>query len=167
MSGHRKAALALHALGRDDRAMVLAALPDADQRILRAHLDELAELGFDASTAEIALRDTCDPTPHEAIAAADPDDILHIVGNEPAALIGVLLNAGPWAWEAAFLARLPAHLRLRLETCRADETQRGQRRAAFVVDAVARALPAGAVEGQPAKRVPFSTIRTWFGTWKR
>jgi hypothetical protein len=52
MSGHRQAALALHALSPRDQGLILAELPETDQDTLRTYLAELKELGFDGTPIE-------------------------------------------------------------------------------------------------------------------
>lgn len=166
MSGHRKAALALHALAPKDRALILADLPAADQRVLRDYLDELAGLGFDAATVDAVLADRPAATPRERVAAAAAPDILRVLANEPLSVVQALLQAGPWLWEPALLAALPGHLRVRLETARGSGPASAPARAAFVVGAVADALLAnGATPPAPPPR--FGGLRNWIFPWRR
>jgi hypothetical protein len=166
VSGHRKAALALHALAPEDRESVLAELPDADRRIVRGYLDELAELGFDPATIGDVLGEHPAPVGRERVDAADAADILRVVGAEPASFLGALLDAGPWRWEAALLAALPGQVRVRLAAQRAHGGNVAPARAAFVVGAVAEAL--GALGAGPRKEtVRVSGLRKWFALWTR
>ena len=52
MSGHRQAAIALHAVSAADRRLILAELPAADRVTLTVYLRELKELGFDGADAD-------------------------------------------------------------------------------------------------------------------
>lgn len=166
MSGHRKAALALHALAREDQEAVLAELPDADRRTVRSYLDELAELGFDPAAIDDVLGDRPAPVGRDLVDAADAADILRVVGAEPAGFIGALLGAGPWRWEAALLAALPGQVRVRIEAQRAREQHAAPARAAFVVGAVARAL--GTHGGGPRRETGrVSGPRKWWAPWTR
>lgn len=167
VSGHRQAALALHALAPEDCNFILADLPQADQRILRGYLGELAELGFDAVTVDAVLADRAEPTRRDLIDGADANHVLRVLGNEPASLMLALLSAGPWQWEMALLSRLPGHVRVRIETERRAASSPATARDAFVIHAVADALKAsGAAKHlEPSTRVP--RLQKWIKSWRR
>jgi hypothetical protein len=166
MSGHRKAALALHALTPEDQALILAGLPTADQRLLNTYLDELAELGFDARAVDTALSDRPSPAPRDRVAAAAADDILRVLGNEPLGLVRALLDAGPWQWESALLSAMPGPMRAHLQTGSTAERP-APAREAFILRAVAEALQASdaAIPTVSRARVPF--LRNWIKSWYR
>ena len=167
MSGHRRAALALHGLVLEDRELVLAELQEGDQRQLRGYLDELEELGFGGVAVNEALADEPPSSAAQAVAAASADAILRAVEGEPASFVCVLLGAQSWPWEAVFLAALPAHLRLRVEVMR-TEGRPAAARDAFVVGAVARALGGQRAMQRPAGTpVRFGNIVKWLRSWKR
>jgi hypothetical protein len=168
VSGHRKAALALHALASEDRDAVLAELPEADRHVLRAHLDELTALGFDPGAIDDVLADRPAAAPRERVDMADVADVLRVVGDEPVSFLAALLHAGPWRWEAALLGALPGHLRVRLEAQRAHESGDAPARAAFVVGAVAEALGRhGGDAGPRAGKGAVARLRKWIAPWTR
>lgn len=164
MSGHRKAALALHALAREDRDAVLAELPDADRRVLRTYLDELAELGFDPAAIDDALGERPAPDSRGRVDAAAAADLLRVVADEPVSFLSALLSAGPWRWEADVLAALAPQVRIRLESQRAKACAGAPARAAFVVGAVADALGAPAARAKPDRA---AGLRNWIKSWTR
>lgn len=119
MSGHRQAALALHAVSKGDQEAVLAELPAADQQVLRAHLQELTALGFDAEVVRLASSEKYENQfgnlPDSVAQDVMPDDhrlvlrrasaalMFEILGHEPASLIAQLLSLEVWPWAADFL----------------------------------------------------------------
>lgn len=183
MSGHRKAALALHALAVEDRDLIFAALPVADAQRLRTLLAELDELGFVPEVTQLALTPAFDELaastradeqsaaqPIALVKAASPDAISAILAHEPASLIGVLLSIERWPWERAFLSGLSGEKRVNVEARRSTAGEAPARRA-YVLDRVAGALRARAnLPDQPA-RPP--RPRRWYGwlngvrSWQR
>jgi hypothetical protein len=139
MTGHRQAAVALHALADTDRALVLAELPDNDQQILRGYLAELDELGFEASeTAEAAstlprAADVFADVPADALADARAVDLHRVLEGEPASLVAQLLSIQPWQWRADYLALQTVTRREQLRNA-APDTAVAPMRAAFLVD---------------------------------
>jgi hypothetical protein len=83
-----------------------------------------------------------------------------------------LLDAQAWPWESAFLAALPAHVRLRLELMRTDAQHASNRpapaRNAYIVEAVAQAL-GQCHAGRNRTAVPSRIVRVIdrLRTWKR
>ena len=114
------------------------------------------------------LADRPAAAPRERVDMADVADLLRVVGDEPVSFLAALLHAGPWRWEAALLAALPGHLRVRLEAQRAQGSGDAPARAAFVVGAVAEAL--GRHDGETGPRTrqgPGARLRKWIGPWTR
>jgi hypothetical protein len=143
MSGHRQAALALHALAPQDRNLILAELPGSDSAVLREYLAELEELGFDAELAVDAFAPSAPepvpaPSPATLLRTATPADMLDAIGHEPASLIGCLLSIEAWPWAPRFLDMLP--LARRAAVRKAIDTAAAPARARFLMEAAAAAL---------------------------
>lgn len=176
MSGHRKAALALHALAVEDRDLILAGLPVADAQRLRKLQAELDELGFVPEVTQLALPPAFEELaasnradeqsaaqPIALVAAASPDQISAILEHEPASLIGLLLSIERWPWERAFLSGLSGEKRVNVEACRSVAGEAPARRT-YVLDSVAAALRARAdLAHQPASS---PRPRRWYGWLK-
>lgn len=146
MSGHRQAAVALHALAESDCDLILAELPAADQATLRGYLRELRELGF-AAGPELgaAAGKAGDPDP---LANADAAAMLAVFAHEPAALLGQFLSLRDWRWGAELLAMLPPSRREQVRAAMAAAMPAPARRR-FLLEAAAQRLadsaaPAGA-----------------------
>lgn len=126
MSGHRHAASVLYGVNVDDREAVLAGLPAPDRRILREHLEELADLGFDPAQMRLATADVAPSAPvparapaaaltaAEQIRGASAAAVGAVLANEPAALVADLLAVEAWPWAGAVGAALPAASRVAL-----------------------------------------------------
>lgn len=150
MNGHKQAAAALHGLSAADQAQVLAELPAADQDILRAHLAELAELGFvpDATRAATA-------TAADRVRAADGAALYAVLSRQPPGLVAQFLNVDAWPAGTALLGLFAP---LQRDQITALRTGRG-----VVPPALARALVeqvAGSLPAVPA--VPWWR-RVWQG----
>lgn len=108
MNGHRQAAIALHSLAEEDRKLVLASLPPADQVVLRDFLSELTELGFDAGQLDEPARAPAGGAmPADAAArvrAASAPTMLAVLEREPASLVAAVLEIEAWPWRAELLA---------------------------------------------------------------
>jgi len=168
VSGHRKAALALHALAPEDQDAVLAELPEADRHVLRTHLDELMALGFDPGAIDDVLADRPAAPPRDRVDMADAADVLRVVGDEPVSFLAALLQAGPWRWETAVLAALPGHVRVRLAAQRVHGSGDAPARTAFVVGAVAEALGRHGGDSRPRTgQGPVARLRKWIAPWTR
>jgi len=144
-SGHRQAAVALHALGPIDRELVLAELADTDRQVLCACLNELDALGFgpaDSAAANALARPDSDP-----LAAARGADVHRLLQHEPAALVAQVLSLQAWRWRADYLA-LQSPARLDQLRAAAPAGAVAPARAAFLSDAVRTRLSA-----QPSRAV--------------
>lgn len=165
MSGHRRAAVALHALAEADRTLILAELPEQDQAVLRDYLNELDELGFDTGAATDLLprqpADAVPPaandTPVDALGAAVAANVNTVLEGEPASLVAQLLSIEPWAWRGDYLALQTAARREQLHAA-APTAAVAPARAAFLRGAVAarlQRLPTRTPATQPAARAPW------------
>lgn len=178
MSGHRQAALALHALGADDQDLILAELPDADQERLRAYLAELTELGFDLPAADsapaparlVSIAKRAPGTPQERVQGADARSMAELLAGEPAGLVAQLLSGGEWPWRAPFMAQLPAARRAQVLAALEAQQAPGPACAAVLVDALAERLERVVhLEEQPAPaaRPAWSRLLAKAGAWTR
>lgn len=135
MSGHKRAAAALHSLSELERESMLRELPAADQEILRAHLRELRELGFEAQpglqlNAEDVRRMTeqepelnLDAQAKSGLHSASARHLLACLEGEPPVLLARLLQAGPWPWQDEFLSLLDVQNRLQVQRFLHDKQQ--------------------------------------------
>jgi hypothetical protein len=194
MSGHRRAAVALHGLHGSDREWMLAELPAPDQRILRGYLKELDALGF---TSELALADDFQPigaalitpvmpaTAHaaenngsnvrEQLQQASALEMLACLQNEPIRLIACFLNLHAWSWRAAFLSLLPGASQLRIRPLLENPAPPAPSMASFLLDAVAARLGTLSVvpaeppvmAGTKTKRRGWRSSEFWTLPWKR
>jgi hypothetical protein len=133
MTGYRQAAVALHALTLEDRASVLAELPEDDRQIVRGYLTELDELGFEPS--ETAAAASTLPRATDALADARAADLHRLLLDEPATLVAQLLSIEPWRWRADYLALQTGVRREQLRAAAPDGAI-APARAAFLADAL-------------------------------
>ena len=134
----RRAALAVHALGPQDRAWLLGRLPPAQRERLVPLLEELQALGIpprrDLLDEAVLRRETqraaVNVEVQEAPAAAprlgyvqqraalahvDASAVAKLLQNEPPGLIAQLLEVQAWPWRQAVLEQLGAVKRRRVE----------------------------------------------------
>lgn len=175
MSGHRQAAVTLHALGADDRRWIMAALEPRDRIILDALLGELSELGFDGALMPLPAP-AAGPAPAPAraggtrtrIRQASAAQMAHVLEPEPVSLVRQVLGIEAWPWHDEFLA-LQSGPRLALLRAGAgrDDTAGAARHASLlsIIDGALAALPAPP-SGAPA-RAPRFTLKHWIGQWTR
>lgn len=142
MNGHRKAALALHAVSPADRVLVLAELPEDDRRVLHGFLGELDALGFESGIVKDALAPQPDSGPCEVIGAASVTTMASVLESEPAALVAALLRIAAWPWADPFLASLPPARRLAVAALLADAPRPGPARDATLLPMLAAAVKA-------------------------
>ena len=114
MSGVRRAAMLLHALGDGDRDWLLARLPATQAGELRGLLGELRELGLpaDRELIEQAVGEA-PPAPASqssrsaaCIAAADAARILALLRGEPDRLVALVTSSSAWPWREPFFGQL-------------------------------------------------------------
>ncbi len=123
VSGHRQAAVALHALAAVDRESILQQLPAADQAALRGYLGELRALGFESAgaTADVlALAAATAPAKVADLSSATARTMFVLLQDEPATLVAQVLALRPWPWSAALLAMCPPARREAIEAVRVD-----------------------------------------------
>jgi hypothetical protein len=162
MSGHRQAAVALHALGDADRRLILDALPAADQDTLRGYLAELTSLGFEGGSGDAALM--APAAPAGDLSTASPAAMLALLEHEPAALVAQVLAVQPWRWSAGLLALCtPA----RREAIRAARVVAAPARTRFVLASLGERLAEAAPASAKAPASPWSPLRRWVASWRR
>ena len=158
MSGHRQAAVALHALAEADRTLILAELPETDQATLRGYLTELDELGFDSGAATDLLprrgdAGTVPPAANDsaadALAEASAPAVHSALEGEPASLVAQMLSIEAWTWRADFLTLQTAARREQLRACAPDGAV-APARAAFLRRAVSERLQRLPAAASPA-----------------
>lgn len=142
-AGARCAALAVHALGTDDRNWLLHQLDAAQRDTLQEHLGELQQLGVPADRRMLhqalalhvvpaAPQPTAAAASHTLSAAPggarnDLDRLATLDGagvaalaallaHEPAALVACLLQMRAWSWAPELLQQLPPVVRQRVST---------------------------------------------------
>jgi len=171
MSGHRQAALALYSLADSDQGAILAELPADDQAILRALLDELAELGFDkAANSSIMAQPAPAPAAPDAVAAlmsASAASMLVVLQHEPASLVAQLLSLRRFAWAPQFMDLLAPQRRTLVRDALHAGFAAAPARERFLLESVGaalRALPASGADGA-VRRAPFS-LSKWL-PWTR
>lgn len=170
MSGHRQAAVALHALAEADRTLILAELPETDQATLRGYLTELDELGFDSGTAADVLPRRSATAPAAPDAANDPAadaltdacaaSVHQALEGEPATLVAQLLSIEAWTWRADFLSLQTSQRREQLRAVSPDGAV-APARAAFLRRAVSERLHRLPAAGDAAPAAA-PTQPSWF-----
>jgi hypothetical protein len=157
MSGHRQAAVALHALAGADRELILEQLPAGDQAALRGYLDELSALGFESAGARADMLALAAAAPTKAakavdLSAATAPTMFVLLQHEPATLVAQVLALQQWAWGAGLLALCAPARREAIEAARVVAAPaRGRflraaldaRLAELTPPAVVAALPSG------------------------
>lgn len=169
MSGHRQAAVALFGLSEGDRRGILAELPDADQRVLRGYLKELAALGFDPA-AEQPTAAPAQPQPlpgaRARIAGASASAMAEVLANEPASLIAQLLAIAAWPWAADLMELLPPQRRKSVRDALDHGFAPAGAREQFLIDAVGAALAAHPAPSPAAAAGLASAFSRWL-PWTR
>lgn len=162
MSGHRQAAAVLHGLAEEDRALILAELPAADQATLQAYLQELQELGFEGGPGVVAAPAG---NARQVLERAAAPAMLALLAAEPASLVGQLLALGPWLWADELLAQLPAARRELVQAAAARKPAPAMER--FLLDETARRLGEDAAPAQPARRGLLKPLLRLVQPWTR
>ncbi|MGK5049015.1 hypothetical protein ACQ4WP_24415 [Janthinobacterium sp. GB4P2] len=123
MSGHRRAALALHALEDADRALILGQLEPHDQHRLEAHLRELHELGFQRGGDAAEVMQSAAASKEESgdrLASASAQQMFALLRHEPAALVARVISLQEWRWSADLLTLFDALRRQQIATLQAQ-----------------------------------------------
>ena len=172
MSGHRQAAIALHAVSAADRRLILAELPAADRVTLTVYLRELKELGFDGADADEVLSTPVPPTPAvtslDRIMAATPTIMFAIFQHEPASLVAQFLALQDWPWAPAMLDLFPAMQRERIRKARPCALPDAPARQRFVFDAVFARVDAAVCQQPQARRAsPLVSLLRKVTSWTR
>lgn len=163
MSGHRQAAVALHGVTDQDRELILAQLPEADQATLRHYLAELRALGFQPDAMAPALAGA--PGPGAALASASPERIFAVLEPEPATLVAQVLALEDWGWSAGLLALCTPARREQIRAAggAAPAPARASVLRAALTARLAAYPPAEAHAG--VTRGPWMALRRWLGSW--
>jgi hypothetical protein len=186
MSGHRRAAVALHGLNAEDRKWMLAELPAADQQILQQYLDELDELGFSYGpelAVDLAASPVTSPVTKpvksdksdeseniappgalQQLQKACAEQVLVCLQDEPASLIARLLALHDWPWREALLTQMSALARQRVRTLLADPVVNSHAPMLdeFLLDAVAARLRTQSFVAPQADVIQGPEKRGWF-----
>ena len=110
-AGYRRAALALSALNKDDRAWILENL-SSDERIpLATLLTDLERQGIKVPVSEVATLLQKDPgtdeqepvpvvaiTPRERLAEMPVREVFRVLSHEPDWLVGMICGMAKWRW---------------------------------------------------------------------
>lgn len=162
MSGHRRAAAALHALAEADRAAILARLPAPDQAMLRGYLDELQALGFQSEGADFGALDA----PPARLELAPAGMVFSVLEHEPAVLVAQVLALQQWPWEAEVLALCTSARRDLIRAAGAQPP--APARARFLREALEARLSGGAPShaGDTAP-IGVAAARKWWRPWRR
>jgi hypothetical protein len=140
VSGHRQAAVALHALGESDRSAILDELPAADQATLRGYLAELDALGFDrevtAAAGAAAPQPRVPGEPQERLQAASAAAVFAALASEPASLVAQVLNLRDWPWAGDVVQLFAAPKRDAIRAARARDSATAPARARFLLNAL-------------------------------
>ncbi|MES2352187.1 MAG: hypothetical protein V4641_31855 [Pseudomonadota bacterium] len=166
MSGHRQAAVALHALDDADRSLILDQLPAADQATLRGYLAELTALGFESAAMDGAVPQAAGAAPDLATAPAAA--MFALLEHEPAALVAQVLAARQWSWHAGLLALCtPA----RREAIRAAHVAPAPARTRFLLESLGSRLAAAATTpaapGVSRAASPLAPLLRLVKSWQR
>jgi hypothetical protein len=132
MSGHRRAAVALHASNAKDRQWILSELPESDQVTLRGYLEELDTLGFsyghdlngDFQLVGAPLPESAESivtgTSVEQLQQASAAKMAVCFQDEPNSLIVRIMRVQVWPWQDALMALLPIARRQHIQSLMAD-----------------------------------------------
>lgn len=162
MSGHRRAAVALNALGVEDRRLILDALPADDRDTLRGYLAELTALGFEGGEIDAGM--LAPSAPANDLSAASPAAMFALLEHEPAGLVAQVLAAQQWRWSVGMLALCtPA----RREAIRVAPVVVAPARARCVLASLSARLAQAAPSSARAQASPFASLLRLVQSWRR
>jgi hypothetical protein len=101
----RQSALALHALAAQDRAWVLAALPEGQRAALQPLLAELEEIGI---PRDADLLRAVQPPAARQRSTGDLEALARLLRREPPGVAAGFLAAEAWPWRREVLQRVGA-----------------------------------------------------------
>jgi hypothetical protein len=118
-AGYRRAALALSALGKADRAWILEKLSSAERVPLTTLLSELERRGIKVPASELETIVSSesrigdeDPGPvrpltsRQWLAQVGAEEVFHVLSREPDWLIAIVCGMAKWLWLPAFMHML-------------------------------------------------------------
>jgi len=161
MTHLREAALALHALGSDDRAWLIERLTPAQQRAVAPLLAELAELGIpaDARLVDEALHQSARSNTSDAqqrIAALDAAQVAGLLRGEPASFVACVLGLAAWPWARGYVERLEATARRQLEDALHEAPAATAPLRAWLLETLAGRIDAGAIALDAPERLAWT-----------
>jgi hypothetical protein len=127
VDGFKKAALKLYTLGAADREWILGQLDERERKTLRTLMTELKNSGI--KPIFLPFDEIVDQPLPPAAAPSRPkvegaEEILmslsspeadRLLADESDWVVSVICNARPWPWRSAFMQRLPAVRRRRVQ----------------------------------------------------
>jgi len=161
----REAALLLHGLPDEARRGVLARLSDDERGRVTPLLEELASLGIPRRPHRVVPGVADGPQgPRDAVDRLAPGHVLYAVRSCSDATLSLLLDAGPWSWQEALLAGLPADRRVAVQALRGHAAPPPE-----LVGSLCRSVLGALASATkvPARAAPrWTGWRRWF-TWTR
>lgn len=168
MSGHRQAAAALYGLHQQDRDLILAQLPDADQARLRDYLDELSALGFDRKAmASSQVAQGLLAQGATDLAAAPAATVFTLLQHEPASLVAQVLAMQAWRWSAQLLAFYPPVQREAIRVAANAAAVPAPARQRFLRDALEAGIAAARCVPVAGRRSALVVVRDWLSSWQK
>lgn len=165
-SNRRAAALLLHGMAEADRAWAWSRLDDAERAVLSPLLDELRDMRIprdgdllrQATATAAAVSPGLQAAARQRIAAAQPAELVQVLGQEPSGLVRRLLSLGPWPWSEAVQTALRARRGDVFEAASDADQAPGDALAAALLERVAQRL-APAVPGHGPSRGWWTRLR--------
>jgi hypothetical protein len=180
MTGHRRAAVALHGLHAADRKWILDALPCADREQLTRYLGELKDLGFvdgeaiaDTQVFHPPSADKAGPeSPADRLGQASAAQVFACLEREHASLIAQILLIREWRWAEGFLQLFAPLRRKSILGAMAGASPVAPARKKFLVEATVYRLDAAALQTNPGANADvfspvFSACRRMAMLWIR
>lgn len=168
-TGYRRAALALHGLGPEDKNWILSELPEHDRAALESLLDELGELGFEAGVSHdqsALITEPVQPSSRYRVATASVDQIVAALNGEPAALIAQLIRMERWPWSDAMMAQFAPARRMAVDMA-LQQVRVAPARDQRLLDLLARAIGPAPVATTTSDVPPRSGLIARMTAWIR